>query len=97
MIGVSVVSDTVAKKMKESEARLKKIFRGLIKEDFMAVVKEANKDVRELGKNWKNNEDAEAHYRPFYERVKDQCDSFELFASTCMADLQYNFIGGTIV
>ena len=68
----------------------------------MTVIGEANKDVAELRKNWTNNDDAVKHYTPFYERVKDQCNSFDFFATICVQDFKMRQqgmapMGGVIV
>jgi uncharacterized protein YaaQ len=57
-------------------------------ENLMTVIGEANKDVAELKKNWKNDGDVAEHYKPFYERVKDQCDSLPFFMTICVQDFK---------
>ena len=54
----------------------------------MTVVNEANKNVAELKDNWKNDGDVSEHYKPFYERVKDQCDSLLFFITICVQDFR---------
>lgn len=68
----------------------------MTEENLMNVVKEANKGVSKLRKEWKDDKDVRNHYKPFYERVKDQCENFEFFATICLTDIQFNFIGGEV-
>jgi hypothetical protein len=44
----------------------------------------------------KISSEADDFIKPFYERIKEQV-SLEHFASICLADMQYNFIGGAVV
>ena len=57
-------------------------------ENLMNVVKEANKDIAELMKNWKNTNDVDMHFTPFYERVKHQCPNLNFFIAICFADFK---------
>lgn len=59
-------------------------------EDLMVVIAEANKDVAKLKGNWKNDDDVIKHYTPFYERVKDQCNSLTFFITICIQDFKMN-------
>lgn len=59
-------------------------------ENLTTVIGQANKDVAKLKGNWKNNGDVMAHYKPFYERVKDQCDSLTFFITICIEDHKMN-------
>jgi hypothetical protein len=67
------------------------------KEDLMTVVKEANQDIEELKKKAVSEVEMKAHYQRFYDRVDDQCDSFDFFVTICLQDLKFNFSGGSII
>jgi hypothetical protein len=65
--------------------------------DLMIVMKEANSNILKVKDTLKTNQDVKNYYASYYERVKDKCESLDFFITICLADLQYNFIGGTIV
>jgi hypothetical protein len=64
-------------------------------ENLMTVIGKANKDVAKLKKNWKNDTDVIKHYKPFYERVKDQCESLNFFVTICVQDFKMRQSGAT--
>jgi hypothetical protein len=65
--------------------------------DIMVVVKRANTKLREIRDTLKTNEDVKNFYIPYYEKVKENCESLDFFITICLTDLQYNFIGGSII
>ncbi len=64
-------------------------------EDLMTVVREANEGVAELRRSWKTNNDVNAHYAPFFERVKEQCANLEEFVDISFSDFQQRLKSGT--
>ncbi len=59
--------------------------------NLIVVISEANKDIAGLINNWATDKDVIDHYSPFYERVKDQCNSLSFFVAMCIQDLKFSF------
>jgi len=63
-------------------------------EDLMTIIAEANENVAELKKNWKNDDDVIKHYTPFFERAKKhECNNLSFFITICVQSLKMSQMG----
>ena len=60
--------------------------KNIFMENLMSVVKEANKNIDALLKDWKSEDDVKKYYERFYNLVKDQCADFNFFMKICITD-----------
>ena len=59
-------------------------------------IKKCTTDLKEQDAAFETKKEIEAFYRKYHEPIKSECD-FKFFVSLCLKDLQFNFIGGTII